>query len=333
MPTAASAGIGAVGSIAGGIVSGKGAKKAAKIQAKSAAEQMALLKKMYADNVTMFTPEMNSGNAAVNQINALLGLTPMSNEAFNNGGTAPAFSTTEDQWAQGALDSLAGEVNPSIFARVNSITDPSDRLRALEPLLQKVDRQVYGAYSGANPRPTDPGPQTTAPVDPNAPTAAQTATDIIRATPGYQFQVDEAMKALNANAYASGLGNSGATFKALLARGQQLGDLYFNNYVGQLGDVAARGGSAKSSISGVSQNFTNNSNQVNQNAANNAAGYQVKKSEILSDMINSVAKAGGSMFGSSYGSGAASGGAGASGLTGLVSGLSSLGSIIKYPGG
>ena len=62
------------------------------------------------------------------------------------------------------------------------------------------------------------------------------ATAYLRQTPGYQFKLSEALRGVNSNAYASGLGNSGATFKALQERAMGVADQGFNNYLAQVGD-------------------------------------------------------------------------------------------------
>lgn len=89
------------------------------------------------------------------------------------------MTMTEAQWAQGALNALTAEVNPKIWAQVNSITDPIAKLAALEPLMGRVDRKVYGKYSLSNARPTATGAatatSTTTVPTPTQPTAAELA--------------------------------------------------------------------------------------------------------------------------------------------------------------
>jgi hypothetical protein len=128
-------------------------------------------------------------------------------------------------------------------------------------------------------------------------------TDILRATPGYQFKMDQGLQAVNSNAYASGLGNSGATLKALLTYGQGVADQGFNNYYSQVGQVADRGSAAKSSLAGVSTTYAHDSNNVTQNAADTAANYQLFKAANFNNTLDGLLKAGGNAFGSSYGGG------------------------------
>ena len=60
-------------------------------------------------------------------------------------------------------------------------------------------------------------------------------------SPGYDFQFNEGMRAVQSNAAAQGMLNSGATLKALQARGQQLGNLDFGTYYNRLMGVVTTG--------------------------------------------------------------------------------------------
>lgn len=200
------AGVSAVGSVAGGIASGKGAKKAAQIQANAASQQTAALQQMYDTNRALMTPTFDRGDAAQSRIQDLLGL------------------------------------------------------------------------SGNNAE----------------------ATAMLATTPGYQFAVDQAMKATNANAYASGLGNSGAALKALQDRANGLATQNYNTYVGQLGSVADRGVSAMNGLVSQGNYTTGATNQVTQAGADNAAAAAVYQGNNLASILRGVASAGGQAFGSSY---------------------------------
>lgn len=65
---------------------------------------------------------------------------------------------------------------------------------------------------------------------------------------GYGFQLDQGTKALTGNAASRGILNSGSTGKALTNYGQQLAKGSFDNYLGQVGNVAQRGLTATGQI-------------------------------------------------------------------------------------
>lgn len=199
--------IGAATSVAKSVSSGKGAKKAAQIQAQSAREQMNLYKDIYNRNAANFQSDITLGDAAARRQAALLGL---------DGG------------------------------------------------------------DGSN------------------------VTEILRNTPGYEFRMAEAMKGVNSNAYASGMGNSGATMKALQDRAYNVADQGFNTYFNQTGQIADRGVGSKSALAGVSTNFARDTNAVNQNAANTQSEYQMFKANNFNSALDGVTK----QFGSAYDAGA-----------------------------
>ncbi len=58
--------------------------------------------------------------------------------------------------------------------------------------------------------------------------------DVFRNTPGYQFQQDEARRAIERSAAARGGLASGNTLAALLERSQGIADTTFNNYLAQV---------------------------------------------------------------------------------------------------
>ena len=129
------------------------------------------------------------------------------------------------------------------------------------------------------------------------------ATQMLRSTPGYQFRMDEALRGVNANAYASGQGNSGATLRALQKTSQGLADQMFNTHLAQVSSVADRGSQAKSALAGVSTQYGRDAAAVSQNAADSAANYQLFKAANFNNMLSGLLKAGGQVFGSSYDTG------------------------------
>ena len=65
---------------------------------------------------------------------------------------------------------------------------------------------------------------------------------------GYNFQLQQGTNALTGSAAARGILNSGATAKALTEYGQNLAKTSFNNYLGQVGNVANQGLTASGQI-------------------------------------------------------------------------------------
>jgi hypothetical protein len=75
-------------------------------------------------------------------------------------------------------------------------------------------------------------------------TGAQNAFKNYLGSTGYNFNLQQGQNAINGNAAARGILNSGATGKALTSYGQGLASNYFNNYIGQLSGLAGAGQTA-----------------------------------------------------------------------------------------
>lgn len=107
---------------------------------------------------------------------------------------------TEAEWALAAMNALRAEVNPKYWAAVSHITDPIAKLAALEPMMGKVDRKVYGKFIAANPRPmaVAPTPVAPTPVVPPAKTpeeiAAERAAKIDRAKARARYEAENMLK-------------------------------------------------------------------------------------------------------------------------------------------
>lgn len=88
---AAAAAIGGVASIAGGLIGGSSAKKAAKIQAQAAREAIAAQKEMFAKQTELQAPFRQAGITSQNQLLTLLGLTGGNASSAEYGSAAQPF--------------------------------------------------------------------------------------------------------------------------------------------------------------------------------------------------------------------------------------------------
>lgn len=107
--------------------------------------------------------------------------------------------------------------------------------------------------------------------------AADAAFDNYLNSTGYRFQLDQGNKAVTGAAGAKGLLKSGATLKALQKQGQNTGATYFNNYLGQVGNVANRGLQASDSLA---RTVTNTAGQT--------AGIQNNSGAATADAYNNI---------------------------------------------
>lgn len=80
-----------------------------------------------------------------------------------------------------------------------------------------------------------PGPAAPPPIDPQV--AAQNAFNNYLNSTGYQFRFGQGMDAINSNAAARGMLNSGATLKGLQTFGQGIASQEYQNYLNQLSNM------------------------------------------------------------------------------------------------
>ena len=148
---------------------------------------------------------------------------------------------------------------------------------------------------------------------------------------GYQYTLNNALGSTNSNAYASGLGDSGATMKALQNNASNLADTYFNNYYNDLSGLSSQGLNADQSLGQIMEAGTQG--QAN---ANTAAGEDTSSGIIggnsalfkgIDNALSSLSTLGGmGSTGSSYG-GDSSSSSSSSGSS--LGSLGSIGSMFK----
>jgi hypothetical protein len=107
--------------------------------------------------------------------------------------------------------------------------------------------------------------------------------------PGYQFRMNEGMKAINNASAARGMSNSGATMKALANYGQnqasnEYNNVYNRNYT-NLSNLANMGFNASSNRSGYGQNYANSVGNNLIGVGNAAASNQLAQTQRMSNLI------------------------------------------------
>jgi hypothetical protein len=107
--------------------------------------------------------------------------------------------------------------------------------------------------------------------------------------PGYQFRLDEGMKAINAGAAARGLANSGATLKALTKYGQDYASNEYNNAYnrtyGRLSQLAGFGQSANNNMAAAAQNYGNQVSQTQMGLGNAIGAANIAQANRQSNLL------------------------------------------------
>lgn len=101
----------------------------------------------------------------------------------------------------------------------------------------------------------------------NGPDAATAAMANFHTDPGYQFQLQQGLRAVDAGAASKGLLNSGATIKGEETFGSGLADQSFTNYYNRLFDLSKLGESAGHDIASASTGTASNIANVDTGAA------------------------------------------------------------------
>lgn len=107
--------------------------------------------------------------------------------------------------------------------------------------------------------------------------------------PGYQFRMDQGTNAINAAAAARGMGNSGATLKALARYGQDFASNEYNNAYnrtyGRLSSLAGMGQGAVQGMAGAAQNYGNNVSQTQMGLGNAIASANIAQSNRQAGLL------------------------------------------------
>lgn len=249
-------GLGLVGSVISSNSQKNAANKAADVSQQNAQANNALTRDIYNQNQQALSPFMARGNAAGDQLNALLGLAPAQQQAAQPQMQQPnALAQFASQPSYGGMmdgpeRNLARGVEyrgrdfgmgPNAYS-----ANQTDRFQQLPTAQPTVAAQAQG-----NPQ--------------------ADAFQTFRDSTGYQFRLNEALDAVNSNYAGAGVLQSGAAMKAIASRAGQEADNTFGQYAGLLANQQGVGLSGASALAGVGQNYANNVSFNNtQNAANQA---------------------------------------------------------------
>jgi len=213
---------------------------------------------------------MTRGNAAGNQINALLGLGGTQAVAQPSMGGA-AGANVWDQYLQQNPDVLRGWRETG-----QAFKTP-----------QEYAQFHYSTY-GRNEGRQLPSQQAATPAaaNENATKAAQNAFDIFKNSTGYQSRLAEGYDALNSGLASAQVLQSGAAQKEAVRYGQNFASNEFGNYLGALGNQQGVGLSGASALAGVGQNYANT-----MAANNNQAASAVGNAALIKGQNNPFANA------------------------------------------
>ncbi len=325
MPPLAVAAVGAAAGIGGALLSSSAQKKAASKAANAAKETSAannaLAKEQMQFASVRLDPYAARGNAAGNAINSLLGLSEPAVVAAQPAGgpmqgtqqygqPIPVGPTGGVQNAlRQATRSGGGLFGMSIRNRRGN-GEPMEQEMLFNPMAQ-YQPQGYSYQSQVEQAPITPAEIGATPVPGGGPIATavgaaspyESAFQNYLNSTGYQFQMDQGMKAINQGYAAKGALQSGAAMKALQTYGQNTGTSFFKDYLGLLANQQGVGLSGASAVAGVGQNYVNSVSANNNAAGSAAANAALQSGNANANMWGGIAGSIGGLanaFGSSY---------------------------------
>ena len=249
------------------LIGASSANKASSAQKQAAQDQTALQSRIYDETVQRFDPFYNSGLTAQNALAYELGLgaaptiggSPLSIETITTPGTYTEnqFPAEDDQanrnarWAQYGGGGSYGE--PTTQYRVGGRT-----------FATLADAQAYA----------------------NANATGGTQYGGYEATPGYQFQLDQGIGAIDASAASRGGLFSGATMQAAQTYGQGLANQNYGEYLNRLTGQATSGQAAAGNQAAAGQNYATGASNALANYGNAAAAGAIGVGNALNAGIN-----------------------------------------------
>lgn len=267
-PVLIGAGVAAAGGVASAAISSSAAKKASKTQAAAADRQIAAQEANRDYQYNLNAPTIQQGNAASNLYSNFLGV------------------ATPGQDDYGAY----AQANPDVVQEFQNNVLPTGAFTNLNDYA-KYHYENYGRAEGRA-LPTSGGTDGS---------GSQAALDTFRGSTGYQDLMKQGLGAVNANAYASGRGDSGATLKALQDRGTNIANSSSQQWLGNLGNLMSAGGQARGLVAGIGTNTVNANNAATQNAANVSSNATLASAGQTSSALQGLLNAGAYAYGSSYG--------------------------------
>lgn len=225
--------------IGGGLGSLLGGSSDSASQGQQQAAQQSQQGFNYLTQSTLGTSYLPAGGSATNAISSLLGI---------GGGGGGAAAPGAGGLSPGAAAAQSTALGHAPGGNNTALQDIRQALALGRPISDASWAQAGFGPGGSAPGGTPAGAAPAgggAPADPNA-----GFQNYLNST-GYQFQLGEGQRAIASSNATKGLLNSGATLKALNKYGQGVASQSFNNYLGQLGDVANRGLTAGNAIGGA----------------------------------------------------------------------------------
>jgi hypothetical protein len=277
-----------IGSIIAGGKQAKAVDKASDAQAAASKEAIALQRDIYNKNVGFQTPYLNTGNAAMAQMNALLGLQVPQGQ--QQGGTNALPSAPIPAGQNGSLPGPFGDLRLNAWRQ---------RIESGDVQLSEAPSWIQAALGGGQQPGAGQQPGMTTPTVTQP--SANAAYEQFKNYTGYQTRLNEANNAFNSAYAAKGTLQSGAALQDLSRMNQDYASGEFGNYMGYLGGQQQLGPGAANALGGVGTNYANQAGNLAMQNGNNIANAAIARANNTNQMWSGIAGGIGGMAGSVFG--------------------------------
>lgn len=319
--------IAAGASVLGGALGSSAASKASSAQQKAANKAASLQYQMYQQGRQDLAPQRYVGNQALNVLARTYGLDPYTTQY--SAAPTPYNMANMSNSQQKALNKALERLGPnydlnSLSGKQRKAVNKVTKALGYNPFTpQGVALQgnhvlpggsafnqaaggsalpagnAAGAYTTANPVTGVGSPQSaTIYTDPQAPNPTAGTYEYFYASPDYKFRMDESMKAINADAAARGLRNSGAQIKGTLDYAGNLAAGEFGNWYNRMSNLAGMGQVAGSQTANMGQSYGANAGNAMISAGDARASGYMGQANSWGNAISGVGNALGGYLGS-----------------------------------
>jgi hypothetical protein len=248
----------AAATVGGALISSNASSRANKGQQQAAAEATGVQQREAARVRADQTPYREAGYGALQQINALLGITPVA----SGGGQ----QSTYDQIRERLLPNYVGNYGG------NGINDA-----ALDAAAQAEYARVMQQQQRV-PSPTQTGAQQ----------PAANPLQALQQMPGYQFGMQQGQQALERSAAARGGLYSGNALKATTRFGQDYAGTKFGEHYNRLASVAGLGQTSLGTTANTGMAFGNQAGYNAIGAGNAGAANALNQGNIMGNAVNQI---------------------------------------------
>lgn len=292
-----SAVIGGVGSAIAGSKNSKAISQSTAAQTESNAASLALQERVYNQNRDTLNPYVQRGNAAGDQINALLGLGGSQQQGGPaNVGALPGYgqpnALSQFQGYPGGAGAPYGLGDTPGYAY-----EGQERFAPTMMSAEPAFSGYIGGFNGGIQPSATYGAPTQGTQGQTAQGAAEDAFATFRNGTGYQFRLGEGLDAVNSSYAGIGGLQSGAALRGITEYGQNFASNEFGNYAGLLSGQQGTGLQAAGAQAGVGVNYANAASGINQNNANALSSAAVARANNSNATIGGIGNAFGNAFG------------------------------------